>query len=111
MIIDVEKRNVFLLAGTQALFQTVSVMVITASGYVGWVLAPDRTLATLPIAMMMVAVALTMIPASLFMERFGRKAGFMLGSALGTLAGILAAGAIWLENCARCFGPSSSKRD
>lgn len=98
MIIDVEKRNVFLLSGTQALFQTVSVMVITASGYVGWVLAPDRALATLPIAMMMVAVALTMIPASLFMERFGRKAGFMLGSALGTLAGILAASAIWLEN-------------
>lgn len=98
MIIDVEKRNVFLLSGTQALFQTVSVMVITASGIVGWSLAPDRTLATLPIAMMMVAVALTMIPASLFMERFGRKAGFMLGSALGTLAGVLAASAIWLEN-------------
>jgi MFS family permease len=100
MLIDVEKRNVLLLAGTQALFQTVSVMVITMAGVVGWKLAPDKTLATLPIAMMMVAAALTMIPASLLMQRYGRKAGFLLGAALGVLAGVLAASAIWLENFA-----------
>ena len=57
-----EKRNVFLLAGTQALFQTASAMVMTLSGLVGLQLASDKSLATLPIAMMMVAAAATMIP-------------------------------------------------
>ena len=57
-MINVEKRNVLILAGTQALFQTVSVVVITISGIVGWMLATDKSLATLPIAMMMGAVAL-----------------------------------------------------
>ena len=82
MLIDVEKRNVLILASTQALFQTASVMVITLSGIVGWMLATDKSLATLPIAMMMVAAAVTMIPASLLMQRYGRKAGFLLGATL-----------------------------
>lgn len=98
MLLDIEKRNVLILAGTQALFQTVSVMVITLSGVVGWMLAVDKSLATLPIAMMMMATAATMIPASLFMQRFGRKAGFLLGASLGTIAGLLAAIAIWRES-------------
>lgn len=93
-----EKRNVFLLAGTQALFQTASAMVMTLSGLVGLQLASDKSLATLPIAMMMVAAAATMIPASMLMQRFGRKAGFLLGTLLGCLAGLIAAGAIWLGN-------------
>ncbi|HQS58819.1 MAG: MFS transporter [Gallionellales bacterium 35-53-114] len=97
-MLDIEKRNVLILAATQALFQTVSVMVITLSGIVGWMLAPNKSLATLPIALMMVAVAATMIPASLFMQRYGRKAGFLLGAALGGVAGLLAAVAIWQEN-------------
>lgn len=98
MLIDIEKRNVLLLAGTQALFQTASVMVITMAAVLGWKLAADKSMATLPVAMMMVAVALTMIPASLFMQRFGRKAGFVLGASLGGVAGLLAAFAIWQEN-------------
>lgn len=98
MLIDIEKRNVLLLAATQALFQTASVMVITMAAVLGWKLAADKSMATLPVAMMMVAVALTMIPASLFMQRFGRKAGFVLGASLGGVAGLLAAFAIWQEN-------------
>jgi MFS family permease len=93
-----EKRNVLLLASTQALFQTASVMVMTLSGLVGLELATDKSFATLPIAMMMVAAAATMIPASMLMQRFGRKAGFLLGTALGCAAGLTAAGAIWLHS-------------
>ena len=60
-----EQRNVALLAGAQALFQTSSVLVMTISGLVGLRLASSKGLATLPIALMMVAAAATMIPASL----------------------------------------------
>ena len=91
-----EMRSVLMLAGTQALFHTASVMVMTLSGLVGLQMATDKSLATLPIAMMMVAAAVTMIPASMLMQRFGRKAGFLLGTVLGCLAGLSAAGAIWL---------------
>ena len=97
-MINIEKRNVLILASTQALFQTVSVMVITLSGIVGWMLATDKSMATLPIALMMVAAAVTMIPASLFMQRYGRKAGFLLGAILGGVAGLLAAVAIWMQS-------------
>lgn len=91
-----EKRCVLMLAGAQALFQTTSVMVMTLSGLVGLQLATDKSLATLPIAMMMVGAALLTIPASLLMQRFGRKAGFLLGIGLGGLGGLLAALAIGL---------------
>ncbi len=93
-----EKRNVLLLSGTQALFQTASVMTIILSGLVGLKLASDKSLATLPIALMMVAAAAAMIPASMLMQQFGRKAGFLLGTIIGCLAGLIAAAAIWLES-------------
>lgn len=96
MPVSVEKRNVLRLAGAQALFQTFSVMVMTVSGLVGLSMAPDKSLATLPIAVSMLASAATMIPASLFMQRRGRKVGFLLGISLGCLAGLLAASAIWI---------------
>ena len=89
-----EKRTVLLLAGAQALFQTVSVLMVTASGIVGLQLAPDPRLATLPVAMTLLASTLTMIPASLLMQRHGRKAGFLLGATLGSVAGIIAAMAV-----------------
>jgi MFS family permease len=95
-----EKRNVFLLASAQALFQTASVFVMTASGLVGQQMADDKALATLPIAMISLAIAVMLIPASLFMQRFGRRAGFMVGTTLGALAGIVSALGIWADNFA-----------
>jgi len=94
----VEKRNVLLLSSIQALFQTASVMMMILSGLVGLKLAADKSLATLPIALMMVAAAATMIPASMLMQRFGRRAGFMLGTIIGCIAGLIAAAAIWIES-------------
>ena len=98
MPLSAEKRNVFLLSGTQALFQTSSVMVMTISGLIGQSMATNKALATLPIAMMTLMVAVTMIPASMFMQRHGRKAGFLLGTSIGALAGLLAAVAIWVQS-------------
>lgn len=91
---NAERRNVLLLASAQALFQTVSVLIVTASGVVGLQLAPDASLATLPIAMTLVGSAVTVIPASLFMQRYGRQAGFSLGAALCSIAGLAAAAAV-----------------
>jgi MFS family permease len=94
MNLSTQRRNVLLLAAAQALFQTTSVLVVTVSGIVGRSLAPDPGWATFPIAMMIVGAAIVMIPASMLMQRLGRKAGFLVGSGFGVAAGGLAAWAV-----------------
>jgi MFS family permease len=88
--VNSEKRDVLLLASAQALFQSVMVLMITASSIVGLQLAPYASLATLPAAIVLLAATVTMIPASLLMQRHGRKAGFLLGATSGCMGGILA---------------------
>lgn len=90
MNIHSERGTALLLAATQALFQTASVVMVTVGGLVGLKLAPDARLATLPVGMVMVAATVAMIPAALFMQRYGRRAGFVLGCLLGTAAGAIA---------------------
>lgn len=88
------RRNVFLLAVCQALGQTGLTMVIVGAGLVGYSLADDKSLATLPVAVQFTATMLTTIPASLLMKRHGRRAGFMTGAFVGILGGLLGAWAV-----------------
>jgi MFS family permease len=48
--------------------------------------------------MTLLAATITMIPASMLMQRHGRKAGFLLGAALGCVAGVTAAAAVHLHS-------------
>ena len=89
-------RQVVLLAGAQALFQTASVMVMTVGGLAGALVAPRPEWATAPIASMFLGTALTTIPASLWMARVGRRTGFVVGAVLGVAGGLLAAAGIRL---------------
>jgi MFS family permease len=73
------------LSVAQALYLASAAIAFTFSGIVGARLAPDASLATLPVALMTVATMLTTIPASLLMERFGRRPGFLAGAAAGLL--------------------------
>ena len=93
------RHNVALLAASQALALSAVVLSMTLAGILGATLAPDRGLATLPIALMVVGTALASIPASMLMRRLGRRAGFMLGAALGVAGSTLAAiGLRWAES-------------
>lgn len=83
--------NVFLLAASQALALSAVVLSMTLAAILGATLAPDKGLASLPIAAMVVGTALASIPASLLMRRLGRRAGFLLGAALGIAGSVLAA--------------------
>src|SRR5690606_24103070 len=89
-------RQVLLLATAQALFQTVSVMVMTVGGLAGVYIAPRPELATLPIAAMFLGTAVTTFPASMWMTQVGRRPGFILGALLGVAGGLTAAAAIWI---------------
>lgn len=68
-------RQVFLLASAQALFQTVSVLVMTVGGLAGAQITPRPELATMPIAAMFLGTALMTFPASHLMARFRPKGG------------------------------------
>ena len=103
-----ELKNVLILTGCQALYQTTGVVIIIAGGLAGYMLAPDKSLATLPISAWMIGTMVTTIPASLFMGRFGRRAGFALGTLLGVVSGLLAVVALvngwfWLFCFAHVF--------
>ncbi|HMO47339.1 MAG TPA: MFS transporter [Rubrivivax sp.] len=84
-------RQVLMLAGAQALFQIVSVGVMTVGGLAGAMLAPNPRWATLPIATMFLGTAAMMFPASMWMARVGRRAGFLCGTLLGAAGGLTAA--------------------
>lgn len=91
-------RQVFLLATAQALFQTVSVLVMTIGGLAGSILAPSPEWATAPIAAMFLGTAVSTVPASMWMTRVGRRIGFIAGASLGTLGGLLAAAGIFTSS-------------
>lgn len=86
---SVQWNNVYMLFIAQALFQTVSILVITLSGMAGMALAPDKNLATLPVAMITVGAAGMMIPASMIIRRAGQRKAFMIGTLTGGLAGLV----------------------
>lgn len=89
-------RQVVILATSQALFQTVSVLAMTVGGLAGGAITDRPELATVPIAAMFLGTAVGTFPASQLMAIAGRRAGFMLGAALGIAGGIIAALGVWL---------------
>lgn len=82
-----EKRNVGILVISQVLFMIATITVMTLSGVVGQTLSPDASLATLPIAVMMLGSVVSTLPASLFMKRVGRRVGFITGAVVGGVIG------------------------
>ena len=98
-------RNVPVLAIAQSLMMSANSLIVASAALVGAMLAEDKSLATLPLAIQFIAIMLTTIPASLLMDRIGRKTAFMLVTLVGMTAGALATWAIitdsfWLFACA-----------
>lgn len=77
------KRNVTLLALCQGYAQTCVTVVISVSALAALAILEDKSLATLPHAFMWVATALAATPASMLMQRFGRRNGFAIGAIFG----------------------------
>ncbi len=76
---DVAKKNVLTLAIAQGLSVTSTGINIIHTGLVGVMLAPKPEYATIPLSFQFITVALTLIPISLLMGKFGRKIIFFLG--------------------------------
>lgn len=91
-----ERRMVAMLVLCQSLFFSGVVVVMTLSALVGDMLAENKPLTTLPLAVQMTATMLSTVPASLAMGRFGRKAGFVGGLLIGASGAVLAAASVIL---------------
>jgi len=91
-------KNVFLLSLCQALGFSSVPLALLAGGIVGAEIAPSPAWATLPIAFMVVGVALFTIPAALLMKRIGRKRAFIMAAIVGLLAALGSALAIAQHN-------------
>ena len=88
------KLNIGLLTLCQALANSANVILVTTSALVGYMLSPDKSLATLPMAFQLALTAASTVPASLIMKAIGRRAGFLIGALCGMSGGLLGTWAI-----------------
>jgi MFS family permease len=92
------RQNLFLLSLAQSLGLAGSPLIVFAGGVTGTMLAPSPAWATMPIAAMVVGVALFTIPAAFVMKKIGRRLGFIAGSLLAAIASLAAAQAIGIKS-------------
>ncbi|WP_375691301.1 MFS transporter [Pseudooceanicola sp. LIPI14-2-Ac024] len=92
------KKNVAVLVMAQAILGSQMPMIFTIGGLAGQSLAPNPCFATLPISLIVLGSMLTATPMSAVMQRFGRRAGFFLGAAGGTLGGIVGAYGLYINS-------------
>ena len=90
-------RNLKILIAAQALGMSAAPFLTFLGGIIGSRIAPDMRLATLPVALTIIGMAVTSVPAAMIMRRIGRRAGFMLASMVATVAALVAAIAIQHE--------------
>ncbi len=90
--------NVLRLATAQALAGANSAVVYATGAIVGNTLAPDPTLATLPISIFVAGMAISTLPSGTLARRKGRHAAFLTGNICGTVSGMLAAVGIYLDS-------------
>jgi MFS family permease len=95
---DSSRRNVLLLVLCQATFMSTTSLTATVASLAGYALATDKALATLPITAGVVGTAVGTIPASLLMRRVGRRLGFLAGTGLAVVGGLVGAAAIWVAS-------------
>lgn len=82
------RRNAMVLAVTQALAGANNSVIIATGGIVGAMLAPDRSLATLPITIYVLGLWSGALPMGWLARRFGRRPAFQIGTVSGVITGV-----------------------
>ena len=99
------RRNVLLLALSQALFMIGTSTMIAEASIVGFNLATDKSLATLPVALQQIGVVFAQIPANMLMRRVGRRWGYTVGAGFGIVGTAVATlGVLWGSFLLFCAG-------
>ena len=77
---ELEKRNTLILSVAQGLSITTTSINMINTGLVGALLATNPSYSTIPLSLQFLTIALTLIPVSLLMGKFGRRPMFLIGS-------------------------------
>ncbi|MDC0093631.1 MFS transporter [Alphaproteobacteria bacterium] len=85
---ELEKRNTLILSVAQGLSITTTSINMINTGLVGAMLATNPSYSTIPLSLQFLTIALTLIPVSLLMGKFGRRPMFLIGS-MAALIGCL----------------------
>ena len=88
------RSNVLRLAAAQALTGANSAVIFATGSIVGSTLAPDISLATVPLSMYVVGLAAGTLPTGAISRAYGRRVAFIIGSGCGVMTGVIAAVAI-----------------
>ena len=91
-------KNLWLLILSQIFAFTVAPVTVLLSGIIGSQLSPIKSLATLPMALSIVGIAIFAIFAAKIMSIIGRRAGFIFASIGSSISSLLAAYSIISES-------------
>ncbi|AUG52820.1 MFS transporter [Thalassospira marina] len=92
------RRNVIVLSLCVALSASAMSLLFTVAAVIGYSLAPDKSLSTLPVSATMIAMLVTTAPAAFMMKRYGRRIGFAVGCFIGMCGAISGMGAVYWGN-------------
>ncbi|MBE9608142.1 MFS transporter [Chitinilyticum piscinae] len=92
--------SVRILALCQALYTIGISIQLTLTGLAGLQLASDKRWATLPFSLIILSAAVTTLFAAHWLQRAGRRSGFLLGAGSGAFGGALAFVALWQHSFA-----------
>ncbi|PKR59340.1 MFS transporter [Thalassospira lohafexi] len=100
------RRNIMFLSLCVALSASAMSLIFTVAAVIGYSLATDKSLSTLPIAFMMIAMMAMTAPSAMVMAKFGRRFGFWMGSGIAMLGALSGMGAVYYSNfwllCVAC---------
>jgi MFS family permease len=88
------RSNVVRLAAAQALTGANSAVIFATGSIVGATLAPDISLATVPLSMYVLGLAAGTLPTGAISRAYGRRTAFIIGTGCGVMTGLLGAYAI-----------------
>ena len=91
-------RNLIILILAQATVGNQMVMIFIIGGLAGQSLATNPCFATLPISLIVMGSMLSANPLSLIMQKYGRRAGFLLGTLGGASGGIIGCIGLYLSD-------------
>ncbi len=88
------RRNATVLAVGQAFGGASNVIIFSTASIVGATIAPDKSLATLPITCFVLGIWLGTLPIGVFARRFGRRFALQVGAMFGVASGLISYGAV-----------------
>lgn len=93
------RRTAVLLAAAQAIVGSAAPIAISLGALAGqYLLGPDKSLATAPVTGFNLGVALGALPAAAIIRRLGHRGGFMTGTMVTALGGLIATLALFQDS-------------